>query len=54
MEIKDKEGITVKSLAAMDADDRLVLNQNMEGTVMVSSCEEYLACLFLLMADNGR
>ena len=38
--IKDKDGITVESLAAMDADDRLTLKQNMEDTAMASSCEE--------------
>ena len=50
--IKEKDGITVESLAAMDADDRLGLKQNMEDTTMASSCEEYLTCLFMLMVDN--
>ena len=54
MAIKDKDGITVESLAAMDADDRLALKQKMEDTVMESTCEEYLTCLFLLMAYDGR
>ena len=38
----------------MDADDRLTLKKNMEYTAMASSFKEYLTCLFLLMADNGR
>ena len=52
--IKDKEGITVESLAAMNAYDRLALKQKMEDTAMASSCEEYPACLFLMMADDRR
>ena len=52
--IKDKYGITVESLAAIDADDRLALKKKMEYTAMASSCKGYLACLFLLMADDGR
>ena len=54
VEIKDKDGIAVESLAAMDADDRLTLKQNMEDTEMALSCKEYLACLLLMMADDGR
>ena len=50
--IKDKDRITVKSLAAMDADGFLALKQKMEDTAMASSCEEYLACLFLLVLDD--
>ena len=52
--IKDKDGITVESLVAINADDRLALKQKMEDTAMTSSCEEYPACLFLLMAYDGR
>ena len=54
MSIKDKDGITVKSLTAVNAEDRLALKQKMEDTVMASSCEEYPTCLFLLVADDRR
>ena len=32
--IKDKDGITVESLADMNADDRLALKQKIEDTAM--------------------
>ena len=49
----DKDGVTVKILAVMDADDRLALKQKMEDTAMASGYKEYLACVFLMMSDDG-
>ena len=50
--IKDKDGITVEILVSMDKYNRLALKQKMEDMAMASSCEEYLACLFLLVLDD--
>ena len=51
--IKEKDGITIDSLAATEADDRLEFKRKMKDTAMASSCKEYLMCLFLLMVDDG-
>ena len=37
-----------------DVDDAKKNLAQIETEAMASSCEEFLACLFIMMADNGR
>ena len=41
-----------KTTAEVDGD--LVLKKEIEESEMTASSEEFLACLFILLADNGR
>ena len=41
-----------KKTAELDGDP--VLNKEIEKVAMTTSSNEFLACLFLLLADNGR
>ena len=52
MELWDRDLVTADSLAAMRSADKLTLENCLQKEAMESSCEDYLACLFLLLVDE--
>ena len=44
--------VTADSLAAMIPAEKLALENRLQKEAMDSSCKDYLACLFLLLADK--
>ena len=54
MALWDRDLVTADSLAAMSPAEKLALENCLQKEVMESSCEEYLACLFLLLAYEER
>ena len=52
MELWDRDLVTADSLAAMRSANKLALENCLQKEAMESSCEEYLLCLLLLLADR--
>ena len=50
----DRYLVTADSLAAMSPAEKLALENRFQKEAMESSCEKYLACLFLLLVDESR
>ena len=48
----DRDLVTADSLAAMSPAEKKALENRLQKEAMESSCEEYLTCLFLLLADK--
>ena len=48
----DRDFVTADSLAVMIPAEKLALENHLQKEAMESSCEEYLACLFLLLVDE--
>ena len=50
----DRDLVITDSLAAMSPAKKTELENRLQKEAMESNCEEYLACLFLLLADGER
>ena len=52
LDLWDRDLVTANSLAAISPSEKTALENCLQKEAMESSCEEYLACLFLLLADE--
>ena len=52
MSLRDSDLFTADSIAAMRPANKLALENRLQEEAIESICEEYLACLFLLLADE--
>ena len=50
----DMDLVTTNSLAEMSPAEKTALENRLQKDATESSCKEYLACLFLLLADKER
>ena len=50
----DRDLVIADSLAAMSPAKKTAIENRLQKEAMESNCEEYLACLFLLLADEER